>query len=145
MSMNCIVYAVSAELADNLRHVPEAVFDLLSAPNVNIAGIWFDFHCVFASKDLNHPPPHGFLVVGGEEIEGTDGGYGPARLFPPREVKDILAVVVAADEETFIKRFDQQTISQPALRDLYLRLFEELRLFVKATSERGDSLLVSLM
>lgn len=99
--MNCCVYAINSAQADQLRQNPESILDLLSAPNVNLCGTWYDFHCVVASADINHPPPHGFLVGGGEEIDGTDGGYGPARLFPPDDVKDISSVLGEVGEEEF--------------------------------------------
>lgn len=65
MSMNCCVFAVQSEQANQLRQDPVFLLDLLSAPNVNLGGTWYDFHCVVASTDLNHPTPQGFQVAGG--------------------------------------------------------------------------------
>lgn len=72
-----------------------------------------------------------------------DGGYAPARLFPPHEVKAISTVLADFGEERFMDRLNKQ-ILDPAVHSAYLQLFQELQRLVNTTSERGESLLVAL-
>lgn len=156
MSMNCSVFAVSSQQADQLREDAEFLLELLSAPNVDVGNDWHGFHYLLTGTAAGHPAPRGFLVEGGEEINGTDGGYGPARLFAPREVDEIHSVLVDITEEELWSRFDAKRMNadkvypfnwhvEPELkRKLYLTTFQELRQFVDQASRRGQCLVVSL-
>lgn len=159
MSMNCVLYAVSAQQAERLRDVEdeEQFFQELEAASpLDVGQEWHGLHYVLTGTAAGFPAPQGFLVEGGDELEGTDGGYGPGRIFSPREVDDIHSVLVDISAVEFESRFDpaqmnaDQVYGFQWLEDselmlkVYLESFMRLKQFVDEASRRGQCLVVLL-
>lgn len=158
MSMNCVVVRVSKGQADRLRELDEDeefFQELENVSKLDVGQCWHGLHYLLTQTASGFPAPLGFLVEGGEEI-GADGGYGPARLFSPREVDDIHSVLVDVSEEELWSRFDPAQMNaeqvypfnwhdEPELtRSVYLRIFTELKKLVDEASRRGQCLVVTL-
>ncbi|SRR5579883_729632 len=157
MSVNCVVYAVTMQQMDRLREIEdeEEFYQALeTAPKVDVRKEWHGLHYLLTGTASGFPAPRGFLVEGGEEI-GPNDGYGPPRLFSPREVDDIHSVLVDISEEELWSHFDADQMNAdqvyPPLdwheeleqtRRCYLRTFTELKKFVDEASQRGQCLVV---
>lgn len=159
MSMNSVVYAVTSQQAERLRELEdeeEFYQDLEKAPCVEVNKQWHGLHYLLTGTAVGVSAPEGFLLDGGEEI-GPDGGYGPARLFSPREVDDIHSALVDIGDDELWCRFDPDQMNThqvyPSLdwheepemtRNLYLATFRELKALVDQASRHGQFLLVTL-
>jgi hypothetical protein len=129
--------------------------ELQNAPQMDVGQSWHGLHYLLTGTASEFPAPRGFLVEGGDEI-GTDGGYGPARLFSPREVDAIHSVLADISEEELWSRFDAAQMNAEQVysfnwheeaelrRRVYLRTFADLKRFVDYASRRGQGLVVTL-
>lgn len=158
MSMHGVVYAVDKPRAERLRDLEddeEFFQELEGARRLGIGQAWHGLHYLLTGTAGQFVGPQGFLVEGGEDV-GPNDGYGPARLFSPREVDDIHGILVGLSDEELWSVFDAARMNaeqvypfnwqeEPELtRRVYLSTFSELKLFVDEASRRGQYLVVAL-
>ena len=158
MSMNCRVFALTRQQAERLQELEdeeEIFLQVRQAPHLDVGHTWHGLHYLLTVTSSGFSGPERFLLDGGQEIR-LDDGYGPARLFSPREVDDIHSVLVDIGEDELWSRFDADEMNaqevypfnwddQPELtRKVYQAIFAELKEFVDQASRRGQCLVVTL-
>ncbi|HWB08175.1 MAG TPA: YfbM family protein [Pirellulales bacterium] len=159
MSMNCVLYAVQLPRAERLRELEdeeEFFQELENCPKMEIGKEWHGLHYLLTGTAAEFRGAEGFLVDGGEEV-GPEIGYGPARLFSPREVDDIHSVLVDISPDELWSRFDADEMTadqvypsldwheEPELkRQVYQRTYAELKKFVDEASRRGQCVVVTM-
>jgi hypothetical protein len=158
MGMICEVSAVPSSdrdrvLAEKFRARQRGLDPTVS---VSLEKSWHGVHYLLTGTAFEGNGPLGFIASGGEEIPGSDMGYGPARLFSADEVAEINAAMSEIDDDDFWSRFDaeemtEQTIypdcwdePEEELKEEYLTYFHELKKLLAAAAARGDSLRVAI-
>jgi hypothetical protein len=95
-------------------------------------------------------------LAGGEEVPGSESGYGPARIFSPTETAEINATLADVDDVALWSRFDAEAMteqgvypsiwdeSEEDLKDEYLSYFNNLKELVATAGSRGQGLVIYL-
>jgi hypothetical protein len=157
--MICHVHAVCEAEAQQMREGPEAAMELLegglAGEGLSLQKSWHGLHFVLNGSAEGGREPLNFLLDGGLPV-GEDMGYGPARLFSPKQVASLAKTLEAITPEEFDRRFDVEAL---AAEEVYPRIwderredllaeyqgyFGELRKLVREAARGGRGLLVSL-
>ena len=128
-----------------------------SVPSYSLEKSWHGMHYLLNGDSWAGSPPLDFIIMGGGEVTGSDGGYGPARAFTPGETQAIQQALAAVTNEQFWSQFDPDEMHQqgvypeiwdePAdeLQEEYTMYLEGLQEFLSAAVSNGQGLLVWLM
>ncbi len=161
MSMTCDLYAVSAEDARRLRCDPRffralTAHDNRDAARRSLEKAWHGLHYLLTAQAWTGDLPLGFIVAGGEEVAGSDCGYGPARLFTPDQARQIHEAIAGLTDDQVWSGFDPVAMSEEGiypqiwdepeidLRDEYLFYFHEAQRLLADAVAKGSGLLVML-
>lgn len=140
--------AVAAELAfppDGNYPEPPISFDLDKS--------WHLIHFLLTGEAWGGEGPLGKVVLGGQEVAGTDAGYGPFRLLNPAEVREGAVALASLDSTSIWARFDavkanaaqiypQGWVGDDMEREYICQNYEGLRQFYVASAASGDALLL---
>lgn len=125
---------------------------------IDIEKAWHGLHFLFTGTAWEGQEPGCFLLCGGEEIGDKD--VGPARVLRPDQVSQFAAFLAELSHDELARRYDPTRMTaleiypeiwmRPADSgesgfDYLFESFEDLRDFMKTTSARGDSLIVSVV
>jgi hypothetical protein len=125
---------------------------------INIEKAWHGLHFLFTGTADNGQEPGCFLLSGGEEIGDED--VGPARVLRPDQVAQFATFLAELTDDELLRRYNPTRMSALEIYpeiwmrpeapgesgfDYLLESFETLRDFVKTTSARGESLIVSIV
>jgi hypothetical protein len=114
---------------------------------------WHLIHFLLTGSAWGGEGPIASAILGGEEIVGTDAGYGPFRYLGPLEVKATSEALTGVDARSLWSRFDTQRVSEA---DIYpspwtgdhpepeciAQNYEALRNFYAAAASAGDGMLL---
>lgn len=168
MSMIGNFRLVEAKELERLLADPEAIEDVLygddeeaaddapDSPQLDIDKAWHGLHFLFTGTAWEGKPPLNFIATGGQEIGDVDVGYGPARGFTSKELKEISAALAPLSTADLRKRFDPPRMKKleiypdiwdrdPADDDTLgylLEYFEQLKSFLAHGAEHNFALLV---
>ena len=159
MGIECMLSAIRAEDAHRILEDSDGMESLVGGQRVgmfvSLEKAWHGLHYLLTGSAEEAPAPLGFLVAGGEPI-GDDLGYGPARLFAPRDVRHLHIALEAVSEDTLWSRFDPAAMSSAGvypdvwgeaesdLRDEYVTYFHQLKELIAHANEQGHGVLVIL-
>jgi len=125
---------------------------------VDLDKAWHTLHFLFTGDAWGGLFPEGFLVSCGKPVGSVDVGYGPARMFDPKEVQAIAAFVESQQADTMRKKLNPKKLleeqiypnfgSESAVTDedwAYIAgAFESASAFIRETNRRGMAMLVYL-
>jgi hypothetical protein len=95
MSMTFDLFAVPSDVAKRLEREPAffhevtATYNHPAAKSCSLEKAWHGLHYLLTGTAWETDGPAAFIVAGGREIEGSNGGYGAARLFTPDQTRQI--------------------------------------------------------
>jgi hypothetical protein len=127
-----------------------------SGKAVSLQKAWHGLHFLLTGSAWEGTGPLAFIASGGEEVPGSDHGYGPARLFSPEETTEINSALSEIDDAELWSRFNPEEMTgqeiypdiwdepEEDLKEEYLMYFNELKKLIAAAAARGDSLRVSI-
>ena len=170
MSMIGNFRLVEAPEFERLLAEPETIEDLLYADDdeadddapdsaqIDIDKAWHGLHFLFTGTAWEGKPPLNFIAAGGREVGDVDVGYGPARAFTSKELREISAALAGLSTTDLRKRFDPAKMMKlqiypkiwdrdPANDDTLAYLlgyFDQLKAFLTHGAERNLALLVYL-
>jgi hypothetical protein len=147
--------------ADLLLRDPQRLQEVLlrrrgAAGVLSLEKSWHGLHFVLTESAWEGEGPLGFILAGGQPIEGMDTGYGPPRILMPDHVIEIAAALDGISDAEFDRRFDVERMAaeqvypfiwdepRPDLLDEYLGYFHELKQFVRRAAEERHALIVYL-
>jgi hypothetical protein len=118
---------------------------------------WHILHFLLTGQAEGGVLPGAFICSGGVEL-GRDLGYGPPRLFPSRETRDIAEFLGQQSPETLSLRYQAepidaagiywQTSAEEGAREQELQglwqILRELQLFLLATAQTEGGILVEV-
>ena len=86
MSMICSVTEVTPAELERSRREANYYDELLNRPDAggrtcSLEKAWHGLHYLLTGDAWGGGPPLNFIVMGGDEIDGVDTGYGPPRTF----------------------------------------------------------------
>ena len=143
--------AAADESANRLQRIQDG-------DELDIEKAWHGLHFLLTGTAAEGEEPGCFLLCGGEEIGDED--VGPARVLRPDQVSQFAAFLAELSHDELARRYDPTRMTaleiypeiwtRPAAPgesgfDYLFESFEDLRDFVKATSAKGDSLIVSIV
>jgi hypothetical protein len=161
MGMTVEVSSLTASDADRVLRDSDFVAGFTrrrndAVPSVSLEKAWHGLHYLLTGDATETTGPLAFIIAGGTDIPGWDGGYGPARLLSPTETSEIHAALSGVDDDTLWSRFDPEAMTEQGvypeiwdepeedLKDEYLMYFNDLKKLVAETAAKGESLLVVL-
>lgn len=161
MSMVCDVYAVSPADLDCLRGESNFFgeltrYDNPDATSCSLEKAWHGLHYLLCSEALESTGPLAFIAAGGNEITGSEGGYGPARSFTPDETKQIDMALSAVTDDQLWSRFDANAMTsqgiypeiwdepEDELKEEYTMYFQEVKQLISDAASQGHGLLIML-
>lgn len=161
MSMICAVYAVSKTDARRLGDDPDFFGELTHYENKNaiscsLEKAWHGLHFLLTGEAWETDGPAAFIVAGGQEIDGSDYGYGPARLFWADETQQIHGAISGLTDDQVWSRFDPQVMAEEDvypgiwdepetdLREEYLLYFHDLQKLITDAVANDRGLMVML-
>lgn len=162
MSMICDIYAITPAELDRLHNDAGFFGELTRYDNQNaklcsLEKAWHGLHYLLTGEPWESFGPLAFILAGGDEIDGSDGGYGPARSFTPDETQHINAAISAITDDQLWSRFDVEAMTaqriypeiwdepEPDLKDEYTMYFRQLKQLIADAVSRGQGLLVMLV
>tara|TARA_B100001989_G_scaffold252912_1_gene236936 strand:+ start:257 stop:847 length:591 start_codon:yes stop_codon:yes gene_type:complete len=99
-----------AKLLGKKAVAPADISDLEFAEGEGIGGeidkAWNGIHYCLNKTVDEAEPPMDFITIGGKEAGNIDVGYGPARLFSSKQVKEINACLSEISEDDFRNNYD---------------------------------------
>lgn len=112
MSMTLLLAPVTEDTMDGLIDEPEALENLLAdiEGTLHLDKSWHLLHFLLSGEAGPGGGPLGFLLGGGETLEGVDVGFAPARVFDATEVAEIAEAVAAIDTGALLARWDTEAI-----------------------------------
>jgi hypothetical protein len=161
MSMTFDAYDVSPEDLDRLHGEP-AYFDELAAhanspgKSCSLEKAWHGLHYLLTGTAWEAEGPTAFIAAGGREIAGSEGGYGAARTFTPKETQQIDAALSQISDDQLWARFDADTMTaegvypviwdepEEDLKEEYLFYFHNVKQLVTNAAAGGHGLMVML-
>ena len=160
MGMTVDVYRVSASEGEHLLGDPSAAKSLVAQTglenSVSLEKAWHGLHFLLTGDSFGTSGPLAFICAGGADIPGTEGGYGPARIFSPSETTAIHEALVNVDDDALWSRFDPDAMTEQGvypviwdepeedLRDEYLMYFNSLKELVARAAAGNEALVVYL-
>jgi hypothetical protein len=160
MGMTTDVYAVSpsdaARLLADRDFVRRCIANDSVLEHVSLEKAWHGLHYLLTGDASLESVPLAFIVPGGNEVPGSDAGYGAARIFSPAETAEINAALSDIDDEALWSSFDADAMTEQGvypviwdepeedLKEEYLFYFHDLKKLVAAAASRGESVLVFL-
>lgn len=114
---------------------------------------WHLIHFLLTGVAWGGEGPIASAVLGGEELAGTDAGYGPFRYLSPAEVRATSDALAGLDATALWRRFDADRVNAA---DIYpspwtgerpepeyiAQNYEALREFYSAAASAGDGMLL---
>lgn len=76
---------------------------------------WHGLHYLYTGDVEDGDEPAGFLVAGGEEVEGDDAGYGPPRVLAPEQVRAWADFLAGMSDEDLRGRYDPERMTELAV------------------------------
>lgn len=159
--MTCDLIAVPPADLERLAREPEYFTELLRynnpiAKSCSLEKAWHGLHYLLTGQAWDTTEPLGFIVAGGQEIDDSDGGYGPARLFTPQETRQFHSALLPISEEQLWSRFDPEAMQSQGvypiiwdepeedLKDEYTQYFRDAKQFIADAAAAGQGLIVTL-
>jgi hypothetical protein len=130
--------------------------------DLDVDKAWHGIHFLLTGTAWEGEPPLDFIVSGGRSIGDEDVGYGPARGFTSKEVREIAGALSDLTSDALLARYDHATMNQldvypggpdgwqPRDRDEnglveYLtENYEQLREFLIGAAREGEAVLIYL-
>lgn len=125
-------------------------------PLLSLEKAWHGLHFLLSGDPWGGDGPEAFLLAGGT-AQGSDLGYGPARVFEPAEVSDIAAALQEINPEELWSRFDAGELAGAEiygtdweaehpddLREEYLEYYQALREFLSRTAASGQAMRLTM-
>lgn len=122
MGMVLSLYGATDAQIGELLASPESIHDFLDDERevdedegvltTDLDKAWHGLHYLFTGTAWEGAMPLSFLVTAGAQIGDEDVGYGPARAFTHREVKQIREAVHALSPDALRARFDPRTMKK---------------------------------
>ena len=115
---------------------------------------WHGIHYLLTGSAWEGSGPEAFVVAGGTAIGDVDVGYGPARAFKSKEVREIAEKLRNIEKESLKKAcIKKKFFENEIYPDIWneepescfgyvLKYFEDLKRFVIEAAENGKALLV---
>jgi hypothetical protein len=107
---------VSQRQIDDLLSAPDSVVGLVQPEDRNVyddpffysvEDNWTGMHYLLNGSGLDDgEPPLDFFMAGGEDVGEIDLGYGPARVFTPRELAELAHALHPISDDMLRSRFD---------------------------------------
>jgi hypothetical protein len=161
MSMVCDVYAVTPSDLDRLHNDPDFFGELTRYGNQDVTSCslekaWHGLHYLLSGDAWESMGPLAFVLAGGTEVDGSDGGYGPARSFTPDETRQINTELSAITDDQLWSRFDADAMTAQGiypgiwnepecdLKDEYTTYFRQVKQLIADAAARGHGLLITL-
>lgn len=160
MSMIGSYFQVDEATLESLRSDPSAFFGFLDgADNADFTSMdvdkaWHAIHFLLNGDAWEGDGPLYDAVMGGEELDDTDNGYGPARILTPDEVKEVNKALERIPPAELERRFNASAMKKseiyPEIWDdddgleYVIVHYEQLREFYKNAAEAGNGMVLAL-
>lgn len=162
MSMTWEAYGLSPEDLERVKAQPSFFSEVTdyqnsAVPSYSLEKAWHGLHYLLNDgRAWEGTPPLNFIVAGGTEVPGSDGGYGSARAYTPDETRRIQQALSQVTGEQLWSHFDADKMSnqgvypeiwdepEDELRSEYTDYLQGMQEFVAATASNGHGLLVWL-
>jgi len=114
---------------------------------------WHLIHFLFTGLAWGGEGPIASAVLGGDELVGTDAGYGPFRYLDPAEVRATSDASARLDAATMWQRFDADRVNAAEIYpspwtgghpepEYITQNYDALRDFYSAAASAGDGMLL---
>lgn len=131
---------------------PESGDDPEPPDALDINQYWHVIHFLLTADPWRGDPPLSLAVLGGTELKGTDGGYGPIRYLTPEQVADVAQALHGITPDLLWARFNAETVRQAKIhpgnwentisdQESISRMYSELQEFYANARERGNAVL----
>jgi len=130
-------------------------FDENDPTELDIDKAWQAIHFLLTDSPYEGDKPLNFITMGGVEVGDFDIGYGPARAFSSKEVKEIAKALENISGECLKKKFSPDVFNENGIypdiwdeeveecMDKYvINYYNDLKNFIKTTSDNSQALLV---
>ena len=162
MSMIFNAQMASDEEIRSLLSNPATVEDFVYDEEREALGLekgWHGLHWLLTGSAWEGKEPWCYLVLGGQEIDDVDVGYGPARAFTSEKVREWSEALSTLSREELEKRFDPNAMMRneiyPTIWDRaltgeenvsewLLEYYDHLRAFLKKAVEKGSGVVLSI-
>lgn len=160
MSMIGSYYQVDEATLESLRKDPSAFETFMDQEsgadftNMDVDKAWHAIHFLLTGTAYEGNGPLFNVIMGGEELDDTDNGYGPARILTPAEVKEVNKALEHIPPAELQKRFSAKKLKEA---DIYPEIwddedgleyvithYEQLRDFYKNAAEAGNGMVLAL-
>lgn len=127
-----------------------SVIDVKEDEYIDIDKAWHAIHYLLCGSTWEGELPLFNLVLGGEEINNQDVGYGPARYLTCSQVKEVYEAIKDITSEDLHKRFNVKEMLEADIYPQFDReddfeyigdYYEYLKSFFKRAAERGKAVL----
>lgn len=89
--------------------------------SANLGRAWHGIHYLFTKTAWKGKPPLDFLLNGGDRVGSLDLGFGPARVFHPRDAKNIHEALARIYEDELSEKFNARDMLK---HDIYPQIWE---------------------
>ena len=161
MSMACEVYAVSPEDLERLGSDPDFFSELIRHDNqdatlCSLEKAWHGLHYLLTGEAWQCAGPLAFIFADGNQVSGSDGGYGPARSFTPDETRQINLALSSVTDDQLWSRFDADAMTSEGiypeiwdepeadLKDEYTMYFRGIKQLIADAASQGHGLLLMM-
>ncbi len=158
MSMICCLREADDSEIQRLLQEPEQINAFLEEElnEIDLDKAWHGIHFLLTGSQWEGKEPLCYLVAGGKTIGDIDVGYGPARALTSKQVASFNIALSGISSDNLRQRYDPQALKKaeiypeiwdndPAEDDAlgYLvEMFEDLKAFIKKTSEQKKGMVV---
>lgn len=152
MGIQAIYMRLSAKrlseiLADEEGELLESTLDEQRLPTFDLGSCWNELHILLTGADalevLKNGAPVNALseaLVGGSEIEGSDGGYGPCRFLTPDKVTEVASQVSSLTYEDLATKHEVATGVGDDVMEEY---FDEFKEFFMSACKSQEAVLAT--
>lgn len=151
MGINAIYMRLRTEqlteiLADEEGDILESLEDQ-RLPSFDPGSCWNELHMLLTGEGaldaLKRGGPVNALseaLIGGSEIEGSDGGYGPCRFLPPDKVTEVANQIAALTYEELAEKHE---VTSGVGEDVMEEYFDELKEFFMSASKAHETVVAA--
>lgn len=159
MSMIGEYRRIDSKELEGLVALPQALEEFVQderpATSITIDKTWHIIHFLLNDHPWEGNGPAFNVVLGGTEVDGTDGGYGPIRFLTPDQVKEAASMLEGIGSDKLLARYDPARANESKIytenwtnsdedKEYIRSYFEEIRKFFGQATENGQSVLLWL-
>jgi hypothetical protein len=147
MSMVGNFALITGEQVAALLGTPGTLSTLVQGENLSeryhrVDDNWHAMHFLFNGSASTGKPPLDFILAGGAEVADSDHGYGPARVFSPAALDEIVRALGAITDQQLRANYSPEALeisphftSQAV--DAVLASCRDLQAFLESAPQRG--------